>query len=322
MGDSLIQEGAIITEINPKKKASKKSKKVTKKVEKEVETLKSCLTNKTVNVKPILREKRNLTKDHVLYGGMAEGSYVVFTVPLVSGGNGALMQVLTEEEEVFLEKEMGLEEGALSIYKMENNFWENRTVRLTKGDNFFHLNNPIDYINFKILLANKDYICPSEEEFELTPKETYKFVVTTKEKSKSKIEEKVNAEIEAYAELGKITGEPHKMRTVLEIIERKPLSSTTDTTTLKSMLVNVIKTKPNVFLNVVGDDLLDNRVLINLCLMEGSIYKRGDYYYFKEDNTPLCLPGESPTIVTASKFLDLPQNNETKLELESRVKNK
>ena len=47
-----------------------------------------------------------------------------------------------------------------------------------------------------------------------------------------------------------------------------------------------------------------------------------DYYYFKEDNSPLCLPGESPTIVTASKFLDLPQNNETKLELESRVKNK
>lgn len=319
MGGNLMAEGAVIQEINkPAPKTRKTKTKTKEKVEQE--TTYSCLRNEIINVRPVLRNKKGLPKGHELYGGMAEGSFSGFTVPLIEGGGGALVQVLDSKEAECLEQIMGLEEGDLSFFKAVDNFWENRFVKLVKGDNFFNLSNPLDYINYKILLANKDKICPSQEEYELTPKETYSFVVTSKFKEKEKLEEEVNNEVDAFIKLGSITSNPPKMRTIIELIERKPVSSTTDSTSLKGMLSTIIKQKPSKFLEVFEDELLDNRVLINLCLTAGLIYKRGDYYYLKEDNSPLCLAGESPTVVTAAKYLDLPQNNELKLKLESSVK--
>ena len=46
---------------------------------------------------------------------------------------------------------MGLEENALSIYKKQNNFWENYTVRLTKGETYLDLSDPNDYIKYNII---------------------------------------------------------------------------------------------------------------------------------------------------------------------------
>ena len=55
----------------------------------------------------------------------------------------------------------------MSIYKKENNFWSDanpngiNSVTLHKQDNYFDLSNPVDYIKYKILLANKNLIAPS-----------------------------------------------------------------------------------------------------------------------------------------------------------------
>ena len=35
------------------------------------------------------------------------------------------------------------------------------------------------YIDYKILLTNTDFICPSEEDLKLRPKASYQFVITT-----------------------------------------------------------------------------------------------------------------------------------------------
>ena len=72
---------------------------------------------------------------------------------------------------------MGLEYNALSIYKKVDNYWENNMVRLTKQDNILDLSDPEQYIKYKILLANKNFIAPSLEILTDYPKATYQFVI-------------------------------------------------------------------------------------------------------------------------------------------------
>lgn len=69
--------------------------------------------------------------------------------------------MLTNSEKAFLEEYMGLPYNALSIYKKVDNYWENSQVRLTKGETPLDLRDPNDYIKYKILLANKDFIAES-----------------------------------------------------------------------------------------------------------------------------------------------------------------
>lgn len=143
----------------------------------------NCLRNERIIVRfvpnPTAMVQR---KGHILYGGMAENATRSFVVPRLSK-TGMFKNVLTDSEKSFLEKAMGLEINALSIYKKENNFWDDSNpngigrVTLHKQDNYLDLSIPEQYIQYKILLANKDYIAASMEELEERPKATYQFVI-------------------------------------------------------------------------------------------------------------------------------------------------
>lgn len=127
----------------------------------------NCLRNERIIIRhvPKLSGIWGNNPKHILSGGMAEGATRTFTVPRLS--SGMFVNVLTDKEKAFLEEVMGLEYNALSVYKKENNFWDDsneggiNTVRLTKQDNYLNLSDPEDYIRYKILLANKNFIAPS-----------------------------------------------------------------------------------------------------------------------------------------------------------------
>ena len=98
----------------------------------------NCLRNERVIVR--YRPKQGwmgiTNPRHVLSGGLAEGATRTFVVPRLS--SGMYVNVLTDNEKKYLEEIMGLEYNALSIYKKENNFWDDSNengisrVRLTK----------------------------------------------------------------------------------------------------------------------------------------------------------------------------------------------
>ena len=142
----------------------------------------NCLRNERITVRHIDRQRGMVTNPkHVLYGGMAENAVKTYVVPRLS--SGMYVNVLTDSEKSYLEDIMGLENNALSIYKKQDNFWDDSNengisrVRLTKQDNYFNLSDPEDYIRYKILLANKDFIAPSMQVLEDRPKSTYEFVI-------------------------------------------------------------------------------------------------------------------------------------------------
>ena len=156
-----------LQEVQKEETVVKSPKKIQNRTEVSDSTLVSCLRNERIIVRHIPKQSGiwGNNPKHVLSGGMAEGATRVFVVPRLS--SGMFVNVLTDMEKAFLEEIMGLEYNSLSIYKKVDNFWDDSNenginkVRLTKQDNYFNLSDPEDYIRYKILLANKDYIAPS-----------------------------------------------------------------------------------------------------------------------------------------------------------------
>ena len=291
----------------------------------------NCLRNEKVIVRKLPR-RTGLVKDsnHVLGDGMHDDAFRVFCVPKLQRSNN-FVNVLTNAEKECLEMAMGLEPNALSIYRQpaEANFWSNAnpaglsTVKLGKRDNVFNLASPTDYISVKILLSNKDKICPSMEEYQARPKETYEYVIIREGEENKNAQSGTDATIQAFMKLGKINDDKDVLRLVVETMMGKKYADSTSIEWLQTQASDLIKSNAKnakLFLNVVNDESLDNKVLIRKCITKGIIADRGGFLYIKDTNTPMCGDGEDPTLKMAAKWLSKPQNQEILFSLQAKVR--
>lgn len=297
--------------------------KQTRRIRKEVQNVDditvNCLRNERVKIRYILKET-GLIKDprHILYGGMAENAVRWFTVPLLS--KGQYVNVLTNSEKNYLEEVMGLEYNALSVYKKENNYWDNYTVRLTKQDNYLNLSVPEDYIKYKVLLANKDLIAANNQILEDKPKATYQFVIEREDEKIDLNKKKLNATMQAYMEFGKIQNDDYTLRTIIEIIEGRPTAKSSRNDALQEKVSNLIQSNAKEFVRVATDPLLSTKVLIKKCAEAGIISNMGGLFYLKSDMSPLCDGTQEPTLNVAAQYLNLPKHQELKFSLEAKLK--
>ena len=262
---------------------------------------------------------------HVLYGGMSENSFRVFVVPKLR--SGAFVNVLTDEEKTCLEEVMGLEYNALSSLKKVDNFWDDSNpngisqVRLTKQDNYFDLSDPVDYIKYKILLANKDYIAPSLSAVTDTPKATYQFVIISEGDETKTAKDNMSSTLRCYKEFGKIENDIDTLRVIIESIEGKPTAKTSKLEALQAKVNNLIQANSKLFLKIITDPYLPTKVLIKQAIEAGVIASRGSYLYVREDNTPLCEMNEEPTLTVAAKYLNNPKHQDLLFSIQAKVKN-
>lgn len=301
-----------------------KRSKVTR-VSEERDNLVNCLRNEKVIVRFIARAKGMITDPrHILFGGMAAGSKIKFTTPLLRSGQYA--DVLTKEEKKFLEYKLGLEPNALSVHNRTNNFWSDANeqgigrIELIKGDNPLDLSQPIDYIKYKILLNNKDQIAPSIQVLQDKPKATYKFVIISESDTAKAANTKVTLKAQAYMEFGKINEDKEKMRVIIETIDGRPTAANSTVEYLQGKIGELIEANTKMFLQVVKDPFLDNKVLIKKAIEAGLISNRGNYLYLRDGNVPLCEHGQEPTMNIAAKYLSLPKHQELKFSIEAKVK--
>lgn len=283
------------------------------------EPIVNCLRNERIVVKHVPKET-GMVRDpkHILYGGMAENAVKWFTVPRLT--SGMYINVLTNAEKTCLEEVMGLEYNALSIYNKTDNFWDNFMVRLTKQDNILDLSNPEDYIKYKVLLANKDFIAPSLQELEDHPKATYQFVIIHENEESQASKKKMNATMQAYMEFGKIQDNADILRTIIETIDGRPTSKNSKIEFLQDKVGKLIQADAKLFVRVASDPLLSTKVLIKKAIEGGLISNRGGMLYLKADGTPLCGDNEEPTLNIAAKYLNMPKHQELKFSLEAKLK--
>lgn len=284
------------------------------------------LRNERVVVRHVPRETAMVhNPKHVLSGGMADGAVRYYSVPTLQSGR--LVDVLTTSEKNFLEDIMGLEPNDLSIYKtgytedgVPKNYWKNPAhfVRLIKGDNYLDLSVPEDYIRYKILLANKDFIAPSLEALQNYPKATYEFVIMQENEEAKASSTRINATMEAYKEFGKIDKDADKLRLVIETINGTPMSSKTTLEVLNDKVDKCLQADPKIFLKVVKDPYIDTKILIRKGVEAGVIANRSGLYFLRDTGEPLCHDGDA-TLAVAAAYLNEPKNSETELFIEAKV---
>ena len=286
----------------------------------------SCLRNERVVVKFVPRPSSMVQNPkHILYGGMAETAVRNFVVPRLAS-TGMYKNVLTDNEKDFLEQAMGLEPNALSIYKKKDNFWDDSNpvgigrVTLHKQDNYLDLSNPEDYIKYKILLANKDQIASSLQELEDRPKATYQFVIISENAEAASNLSKMDTTKRCYIEYGKIEDDADTLRTVIELIEGRPISNKVKLDYLQGKVNEYIQKDPRRFLSTIKDELLPAKVLIKKSVEAGLIGKKNDTYYLRQDGSPLCEMNEESTLNNAARYISSVKRQELKYMLEAKVK--
>ena len=285
----------------------------------------NCLRNERIIVRHIPKVGGMITNPkHILYGGMAENAIKIFTVPRLS--SGMFVNVLTDDEKAFLEYIMKLEVNALSVYKKNDNFWDDSNdngiskVRLTKQDNYLNLADPEDYIRYKILLANKNYIAPSLEALQDSPKASYQFVIISEGDETKNAKANMSTTMKCYKEFGKIEDNSDILKVIIETIDGRPLAANTKLEFMQTKANDLIQADSRLFLKVITDPMLPTKVLIKKSIEAGLISKRGDYLYLRSDNTPLCEANEEPTLSSAAKYLNNPKYQEVKFSLEAKLK--
>lgn len=326
-GDLPMKQVDLQSKESEKKEVSRQNKKPKKEisVNNTDDRLVNCLRNERINVKyiPKLSGIWGNNPKHVLAGGMAERAVRWFSVPKLS--SGLYVNVLTDSEKAFLEDVMGLEYNALSIYKKENNFWDDTNedginrVRLTKQDNYFNLSSPQDYIRYKILLANKNVIAPSLQALQDSPKATYQFVITTEKEETQRAKVNMSTTMMCYKEFGKIENDSDTLRVIIETVEGKPLSSNSKLEFLQTKANDLIQTNSKLFLKIITDPYLQTKVLIKKSIEAGLISNRGGFLYLRSDNTPLCENNEDPTLNNAARYLNNPKRQDILFSLQAKL---
>ena len=321
--DTMLGETIVVKESEKEKVINKNTKpKITKESESDVI---NCLRNERIIVKHVPKRTGMITNEkHILFGGMAEGAVRVFVVPKLS--SGMYVNVLTDSEKSYLEEVMGLEYNALSVYKKTDNFWDDSNVngiarvRLVKGDNYFNLSDPEDYIRYKILLANKDYIAPPLQALEDSPKATYQFVIISEGEEAKVTKDNMSITMKCYKEFGKIENDAETLKTIIELMDGRPVSPSAKLEFLQANINSLIQVDAKRFLKTIQDPLLPTKVLIKKAIENKLISNKGNYLYLKSDNSPLCEINEEPTLNVAAKFLSSPKNQDLKFSLEAKLK--
>lgn len=285
----------------------------------------NCLRNERVIVRHIPKETGIVTNPkHILFGGMAENAVRTFVVPKLS--SGMFVNVLTDSEKAFLEEVMGLEYNALSVYKKVDNFWDDSNdsgisrVRLTKQDNYFNLADPEDYIRYKILLANKDFIAPSLQALEDFPRATYQFVIIAEGEENKVAKDNMSNTMKCYKEYGKVENDIDVLRVIIETIDGRPTSSSNKLEFLQAKINNLIQADSKLFLKVITDPYLETKVLVKKAIEAGLIVNKGNYLYLRSDGSPLCENNEEPVLNTAVRYLNAPKHQDIKFALEAKIK--
>lgn len=288
------------------------------KVVEEVKT--NPLRNEQVTVRFVPRENGLVgnNKNHVLYGGKADGAKVSLCVPVLRS-TGAYKNILTNAEKEFLEEILGLDYNALSVHKKENNYWDNYKVTLGKDGIRLNLSDPEDYIKYKVLLANSDIVAPSIKERLERPKATYQFEIVSNNEETSLENAKMDATMSCYKEFGKIDNDLDTMRVLVELLDSRPYAQNVKSDFLRSRINVLIQNDARLFLSYITDPLLHTKVILRRATELGKVSKRGDYYYLSADGSPLCESNEQPTLTVAAKFINSPAHQDIKFILESEV---
>ena len=275
------------------------------------------LPMKKVALKPVVREGGWLPKGH-------DGEFMFtmataeFCVPRDIRRGGRLAQVLNEEEEQLIGEKLG---ANLSINRQDSeNFFcidKRSRVKVIKKHDFdkegmvLDLSDALDYLHYKILLANRDIIAPSWEERYNKP--SYRFVLVDKDQEAIEHIKKGSLKAKAYEHYAAIKDSHQRMTKFLTVYGQRPLKEVS-VDFLQSQLLNIIESNVNGYLTIANDPDYDNKLLIDDAVRVGALTKIG--------KTKYMLPGGDvigSTTNEAIEYLTDKRNSEVAAKIRAQI---
>lgn len=237
------------------------------------------LPNKKVKVQPIKRKGGWLNELHPDHEAnfLVANAKIKYAAPTIGGGRVA--NPLTLEEREYLEKVL---DEDLNPLKKENNFWVSRFAVLDRGMRVLDLSNPLDYIDYKILLMQKDRVAPSGDD--KYKKGTYRYYIDDLEYEDKAKFKGVQAKKEAYKFFGKLEQKGKSAYVdFLNVYYQNQVGKKADMTMSEEKLVatidDIIENETDRFITVAIDPEYENRLFIVKALKIRAILVEGGKYH-------------------------------------------
>lgn len=279
-------------------------------VEKEPLTIESILKNKKIIVKPIFRNNGNFPKGH---DGEFMFTDTVWSTDLrPEPGTNRYKAILTEEERLVFEKTLNLEPGSMSFYK-KTGFWPKFRVKLTKEGKTLNLSEPLDYLEYLVLLADRRVAPNWNAKYDSGE---YKFALVDEDETIKDNVNKSDLNKKAYKYLGKIEDSVEDMTMVIRLASNKIVKSK-DVEFLQSEVQKIIDSNIKGFVEVMEDKSFGTKAFINKALDAKALDRtvKGGYALKGGDEIGRTL---SETV----EFLESNKNQDIFLKLKAQIDNK
>lgn len=281
------------------------------------------LKKEIVEIKLIPSTSRMYKDESPLSKGLAETSSISYAVPR---DNGMLTAVLTPDEQAFFEAYFNLPEDAMNPNAIVNNYWTtynrgyiNRVI-LDKSGKRLDLSNAKDYIEWKILKANKEYICPDQETLENNRKATYRFVMHNDNTVATSAGKTADLKLELFEIYGKYKDDADMLRVICYLIEHKKVSPKTRIELLKEKLVNMMEDRAKDCYAVMSNKNLEQKKAILIGSEKGIVSDRNGFYYLTENGQKLSDDYTEPNLNNAANYLADVANQELYFSILNRIK--
>lgn len=250
---------------------------------------------------------------------LMEGTSIRLMAPMKR--SGGIANVLTKQEKITLENLLHMKNDELSVYRRDDNFWETKIVTLNKDTKQLDLSDPNDYIEYKILMHNKDLVAPSIKN--VKDRATYKFYIERPSEVTSIKSEKAQVNVDAWRAFGKIANDKGKVVDMLKVYgesfpayaKHKNLSETeNDLDFLSTILSEIVEQDKELFVEVSQDPLFEAKLLVSKCHNKGLITKNANKYYIKGEPQPFAS-----SLKGACEFIEAEDHQDFKLTLETKL---
>jgi len=270
-----------------------------------------------VKIKFVKRAKglaANVKDDHIISGGMLEGSYRKFPVPMTR--NGSLKNVLTKAEKEFFETKV-YDGQSLSVY---SKFWDDFLVTVGKLDTILRLDDPREYLQYKVLKGWDSVFAPSLKDFKEHPKPSYQFILE-REGEADEMSSKSLAETKlAWKNLSKIEEDEETLSAIIFLMRGKNVATTASLDLLNQQVEAIVDKNAPEFNKLIKDAQFESKIMLANAERAGIIVKDAGQYS-TEDGLPITEKGKPATIENVIKFFNDPLNNEVKELVKARLDN-
>ena len=237
-------------------------------------------------------------------------------------GSSVIDCPLNKEEIDYFENKsksgMSFDVGDLSPHvDGRKNFWRSKRSKivLTDKPRELDLSTPKDYMDYKILLSNSDFIAPSlDKEFD---KLTFVYVMISEDEVQKKAVEKGGKSKRAWKIAGKMEDDRDQMIDYLTVIGKRP-GAKSKLGFLQGQINDQVETNINEFLEILEDAQYATRVVLTKSIQNKSVIRDG-YKHFLAGGDELVKKGETNTLVNVLNYLDDDANQDIRLTLEAKI---